>query len=101
MATEARRSEGIVLPEVKEPRLYAVVLHNDDFTTMDFVVDLLIKLFGKSAQEAAQVMMAVHENGEGVAGIYPFDIAVTKKLLAERKAAEESFPLRISVAEAQ
>ena len=102
MSTETgRRSEhgGAVFPEVLEPKLYAVVLHNDNYTTMDFVITVLMKVFRKSGEEAAAIMMEVHNNGEGTAGVYPFDIAVTKKLLAERMAETENFPLKISVQE--
>ena len=87
------------LLEVKEPKLYAVLLHNDDYTTMDFVVDLLMRVFGKNAQDAADVMMNVHNQGRGVAGIYPYDIAMTKRILAESMAAERDFPLRLTVEE--
>jgi len=87
------------LPELKEPNLYAVVLHNDNYTTMDFVVAILMRVFQKPAEEAAAIMTNVHINGEGVAGIYPFDIAVTKRLLAERMAEEKNFPLKVSIRE--
>lgn len=96
---EIRGGTGLA-PEVAEPKLYAVILHNDDYTTMDFVVAVLTRVFQKTPQDAAEIMMRVHNQGDGVAGIYPFDIAVTKKLLAERMAEEKNFPLRISVAEA-
>ncbi|MCL2702428.1 MAG: ATP-dependent Clp protease adaptor ClpS [Defluviitaleaceae bacterium] len=103
MPGETRRIEergNAFMPELREPNLYAVVLHNDDYTTMDFVVAVLMRVFQKQAEEAARIMTDVHINGEGVAGVYPFDIAVTKRLLAERMAEEKNFPLRVSVMEA-
>jgi len=86
-----------VADKVKTPRLYAVMMHNDDFTTMDFVVDVLVKVFHKTNEEAAGVMMQVHEQGKGIAGIYTYDIAVTKKVHADQMAAEKGFPLRLTV----
>ena len=86
-----------IAEKVKTPRLYAVMMHNDDITTMDFVVDVLVKIFHKSKQEAAAVMMQVHEEGKGAAGVYTYDIAVTKKMHADQMAAEKSFPLRLTV----
>ena len=85
--------------EVKMPMMYAVVMFNDDITTMDFVVDLLVRVFHKSAAEAAAVMMAIHENGQGVAGVYIYDIAITKKIYADQLAAEKGFPLKLAVRE--
>ena len=83
--------------ETKLPRMYAVILHNDDITTMDFVIELLVKVFRKSTAEASNIMMQVHQQGKGVAGIYTYDIAVTKKIQADRMAAEKAFPLRLTV----
>lgn len=94
---QERKGETGAAVEHKTPRLYAVILHNDDFTAMDFVVMLLMKVFHKDAKEAAAIMLSVHEKGEGTAGIYPFDIAVTKKLMSEKMAEEKGFPLRLSL----
>jgi len=82
---------------VKTPKMYAVILLNDDVTTMDFVVDLLIKVFHKSTVEASAVMMQVHENGQGIAGVYTYDIAVTKKIQSDRMASEQGFPLKLTI----
>ena len=71
-------SEGAALDAVdalKEPPKYAVVLHNDNYTTMEFVVEVLQKFFGKTRDQAVQVMLKVHQDGKGIAGIYSFDIA--------------------------
>lgn len=84
---------------VNTPRLYAVVLHNDDYTPMDFVVEILAKIFRKGPAEAEEVMLLVHNEGSGVAGVYPFDIAVTKKAQAERSAGEKGYPLKLTLAE--
>jgi ATP-dependent Clp protease adaptor protein ClpS len=85
---------------IRMPSMYAVIMYNDDVTTMEFVVDLLIKVFHKSAIEASNVMMDIHQHGQGIAGIYTYDIAVTKKAQADQLSAEKSFPLRLSVQEA-
>ena len=89
--------EHDTLTTVKLPRLYAVVLFNDDITTMDFVVDMLVKVFHKTAAEASVIMMQVHQQGRGVAGVYTYDIAVTKKMQGEQMAAEKGYPLRLGV----
>ena len=65
-------------PKLKEPSKYAVLLLNDDYTTMEFVVDVLHRFFRKSPQEATQIMMRVHQEGKGLAGVYVFEIAETK-----------------------
>jgi ATP-dependent Clp protease adaptor protein ClpS len=85
--------------EVKMPMMYAVVMFNDDITTMDFVVDVLIKVFHKNPVDASAVMMAIHESGQGVAGVYTYDIAVTKKIYADQLAAEKDFPLQMTIRE--
>ncbi|MDR1531584.1 MAG: ATP-dependent Clp protease adaptor ClpS [Clostridiales bacterium] len=82
---------------VKTPEMYIVVMHNDDYTTIDFVVEVLMKIFHKSSAEASAIMMEVHTRGEGIAGMYTYDLAVTKKAQAERLAGERNFPLRLSV----
>ena len=84
----------------KEPTLYQVVLLNDDYSTMDFVIEVLEGVFQKSPAEAYRIMMQVHVNGRGVAGIYPWEIAETKaeKVLSLAKGA--GFPLRAVVEEA-
>ncbi|RMG04758.1 MAG: ATP-dependent Clp protease adapter ClpS [Nitrospirae bacterium] len=88
-------------PEVerrtKEPSLYKVILLNDDYTTMDFVVHVLKTVFHKSEVEATRIMLHVHRNGEGVAGVYTRDIAETKAERVHQMARKESFPLRCRV----
>ena len=80
-------------PEVKEPSLYKVFLINDDFTPMDFVTDVLIAVFQKSQEQATQIMLAIHNQGKGVAGIYPFSIAETKVNQVTEKARSQDHPL--------
>lgn len=87
-------------PEVKEPKLYKVIIHNDHYTTMDFVVYIISTVFHKSAAEATRIMLEVHNKGNGVAGIYPYDIAVTKINKVHAMAKLEQFPLRCSCEEA-
>ncbi len=86
-----------VRPGIREPERYDVVLHNDDFTTMDFVVMLLKTVFHKSEAEANSIMLKVHNNGEGVAGTYTYDIAATKIKKSIDMARAEGFPLRLSM----
>ena len=83
--------------EHKVPRTYAVVLYNDDITTMDFVVEMLVKVFHKTTADASVIMIQVHQAGKGIAGVYTYDIAITKKMQADRMAAEKGFPLRLTV----
>lgn len=83
--------------QVKEPPLYSVVLLNDDYTPMQFVVDVLESLFQKSPAEAYRVMMQVHLNGRGVAGIYPWEVAETKVDTVTTQAREAGHPLRATI----
>jgi len=95
-------SEGVSLKnqiKILKPKLYAVIIYNDDTTTMDFVVLILNKIFKKSLEEATNLMIEVHEKGKGLAGIYVLDIAVTKKNQADIMAMESKFPLKILVEE--
>jgi ATP-dependent Clp protease adaptor protein ClpS len=81
------------------PRLYRVLLHNDDYTTMEFVVEILETVFAKSPSEAYRIMMHVHQNGLGVCGAYPYEIAETKVALVHERARARGFPLRASMEE--
>lgn len=78
------------------PKRYKVILYNDDFTTMDFVVRMLITIFHKGEAEAETLMLQVHHADEAVVGIYSYDIAVTKVEEATNMAHQEGFPLRIT-----
>ena len=80
--------------EVDEPPLYKVMLLNDDYTTMEFVVEVLMYVFQKSGEQATQIMLNVHRSGVGVCGIYPLEIAETKVDTVLRLAQENGFPLK-------
>jgi ATP-dependent Clp protease adaptor protein ClpS len=84
----------------QEPALYKVVLLNDDYTTMEFVLQVLETLFQKSPAEAYQIMMHVHVNGSGIAGIYPWEVAETKAASVIAMAREAGFPLKAVTEEA-
>ncbi|HPO34731.1 MAG TPA: ATP-dependent Clp protease adaptor ClpS [Syntrophales bacterium] len=101
MVTENKT--GYVIEEkvkVKEPRLYRVILHNDHYTTMDFVVEILMRIFDKSAAEAVKIMLDTHRLGRGICGVYTYDLAVTKVLQVHRIARMRGFPLKCSYEEA-
>ena len=81
-------------PELKEPPKYAVILHNDDYTTMEFVIEVLHRFFKKRQEEAMQIMLKVHHEGKGVAGIYSREIAETKVAQVDEYAKAHGHPLR-------
>jgi ATP-dependent Clp protease adaptor protein ClpS len=86
--------------EVQEPPLYKVLLHNDDYTTMDFVLTILENVFHKSTAEATTIMLNVHEQGIGVAGIYTREISETKVTVVHELARKNEYPLRCSIEKA-
>jgi ATP-dependent Clp protease adaptor protein ClpS len=86
--------------EKKEPQLYKVLLLNDDYTTMEFVVLVLEEVFQKSPAEAYQVMMHVHVHGRGLAGVYPWEVAETKVETVISMARDAGFPLKAVTEEA-
>jgi ATP-dependent Clp protease adaptor protein ClpS len=83
--------------KLAEPEKFRVIMLNDDYTTMDFVVDILMMVFHKNADDAARIMLDIHRTGRGTAGIYPFDIARTKAEQAHSIARQHEFPLRCLV----
>ena len=93
--TSVKEREDIKL---KEPRRYKVIIHNDDFTTMEFVVNVLTTVFYKSLPEAETLMLAVHKVGSAVVGIYSYDIAKSKINKATTMARNEGYPLRLTLA---
>ncbi len=103
MAGEERHTDGELKektrPKTKRPQLYKVILHNDDYTTMQFVVEVLESVFHKSPAEAHRIMMHVHTRGFGVCGAYPYEVAETKVALVHDLAREHSYPLRASLEE--
>ncbi len=84
----------------QEPKLFNVVLLNDDYTTMEFVLQILETLFQKSPAEAFRIMMHVHRNGRGLAGVYPWEVAETKVEQVASIAREAGYPLRATIEEA-
>lgn len=99
MSTEGQTKER-VRTEKKEPTLYKVVLLNDDYTTMEFVIQVLEAIFQKSPAEAYQIMMHVHVNGRGIAGVYPWELAETKAEAVIATAREAGYPLKAVTEEA-
>ena len=83
-------------PKLKEPSKHAVLLHNDDYTTMEFVIEVLRRFFQKTGEEATHIMLRVHQQGKGVAGIYTSDIAETKVVQVHEYAQSQGFPLKCS-----
>ena len=81
---------------IEEPRQYKVIFHNDDFTTMEFVTEVLRHVFNKPADEAVTLMMKVHREGQAIVGVYSYDVAMTKASQATAKARQEGFPLKIT-----
>lgn len=79
------------------PSKYSVILHNDDYTTMDFVIDVLMSFFGHDEKAASQIMYAVHNEGKGVCGVYSAEIAETKVCQVTQYAQEHQFPLKCTM----
>ena len=97
---DPQREDGVstaTRPKTKKPRRYKVLLHNDDYTTMEFVVEILMTWFGKDATEATHVMLMVHRLGVGVGGVYPKDVAETKTAEVTEYARECGHPLLLTV----
>ena len=92
VATESRE-------KLKKPPLFRVLLHNDDFTTMEFVIEVLVQVFGKSEADAFGIMWAVHTQGVGVAGVYTYEIAEMKVEKVTQMARAQEFPLLCTVEE--
>ncbi|MDR3088844.1 MAG: ATP-dependent Clp protease adapter ClpS [Desulfobulbaceae bacterium] len=86
--------------DLAEPPLYKVLLHNDDYTSMEFVVSILEQIFQKNHEEATRIMLEVHERGVGVAGIYTKEICETKIAVVHDLARRDEFPLRCSMEKA-
>lgn len=87
----------VAKPKIAEPPRYAVFLHNDDYTTMEFVVEVLTLDFSRPYQEAMGLMLKVHEEGKAVAGIYSFEIAESKVAKVTEKARANGFPLKLTL----
>lgn len=76
------------------PPMYKVILHNDDYTSMEFVVEILVNVFGKSLEKATQMMLNIHNKGKEICGIYPMQIAETKVETVHNLASSKGFPLK-------
>ena len=104
MADRQERTDSAVKERVdvkkQDPTLFKVVLLNDNYTSMEFVVHVLETVFLKSPAGAHRIMMQVHQNGQGVAGIYPWEVAETKAEKVSALASEAGYPLRATVEEA-
>ena len=94
---EGGDTELLARPKLKRPPLYVVVIHNDDYTTVDFVVSVLIAVFYKSPEEAYAFAQTVHKKGRGRAGVYPYDIAQTTLLHVQTLAEAHEMPLRATL----
>jgi ATP-dependent Clp protease adaptor protein ClpS len=101
VSTERPDSQQGVLEEKKEkvtePPMYKVLLHNDDYTTKAFVVEMLTAIFNKPLEEATRLMWQIHRNGVGVCGIYPYELAETKINIVTKAARENGFPLKATM----
>jgi len=85
--------------ELREPSMYSVILHNDDYTSMDFVVMVLTTIFHKSLDESERLMIAIHEKGKAVCGVYTKEIAQTKASRVKQLAKDNEFPLLATIEE--
>ena len=89
-----------VRPKTKKPSMYRVILMNDDYTPMEFVVTILMSIFNKTQEEATQIMLNVHQNGVGVCGVYTFEIAETKVTQVMDAAKRRQHPLQCTLEKA-
>lgn len=85
--------------DIKEPSKYNVIIHNDDYTSMEFVVQVLVGVFKKQVVEATKIMFDVHKKGRGIAGNYSYDVGVTKIIQAMEMCEESGFPLKLTLEE--
>lgn len=94
-STDSTTKTGISSKSKEDhPPMYKVLLHNDNYTTMEFVVEILLAVFGKSLEKANQIMLNVHNKGKEVCGIYPLEIAETKMETVHNLASNKGFPLK-------
>jgi ATP-dependent Clp protease adaptor protein ClpS len=85
--------------EIAQPQMFRVLLHNDDYTSMDFVVEVLTGIFHKTSEEAVQIMLQIHEKERAVCGVYSFEIAQTKAEQVKQLAKKNEFPLLATIEE--
>lgn len=99
MAVQGRFKTRFMV-KVQEPKRYQAVMHNDDYTPMDFVVEILVNVFDKEKKEAVDLMYQVHRGQRAVVGVYSYDIAHTKANQVMEMARKEGYPFRVTVEEA-
>lgn len=97
MPTNRTQGDLQTRTRLSKPKMYNVIMHNDDVTTMDFVVHVLREVFFKSTEQATQLMLDVHHKDSAIVGTYTYDIAISKATKAAQMAKDEGFPLRLSV----
>jgi len=85
--------------EIDEPPMYKVLLHNDDYTTMEFVVEILMFVFNKPPEEAVKIMLNVHQKGIGICGVYTYEVSETKVNTVHDLARQNGFPLKCTMEE--
>ena len=85
--------------ELQEPQMYKVLLHNDDYTSMEFVVEVLMEIFHKTQSNAEQIMLQIHERGRGICGVYTYEIAQMKVEQVKQRAKRNGFPLLATMEE--
>jgi ATP-dependent Clp protease adaptor protein ClpS len=85
--------------EIDEPPMYKVLLHNDDYTTMEFVVEILMLVFNKPPEEAVEIMLNVHQKGIGICGVYTYEVSETKVNTVHDLARGNGFPLKCTMEE--
>ena len=85
--------------ELEEPKMFKVLLHNDNYTSMEFVVEILMGIFRKTQAQAEQLMLQIHEKDKAICGIYTFEIAQTKVLQVKQLAKKNEFPLLATIEE--
>jgi ATP-dependent Clp protease adaptor protein ClpS len=83
--------------DLKEPDMYSVIFHNDHYTTMDFVVEVLVSVFQKTVTDAEKIMMDVHKKGRGAVGVYPYDIAASRCARVKQMARVREFPFKCTI----
>ena len=83
--------------DLDEPSMYKVLLHNDDYTTMEFVVEILMLVFKKSPEDAVRIMLNVHQKGVGICGVYTFEVSETKVNTVNALAKQHGFPLKCTM----
>ncbi|MGK0465226.1 ATP-dependent Clp protease adaptor ClpS [Clostridium sp.] len=104
MSEQNKIDDGVSVKEkieikIKKPGIYRVIIHNDDYTSMEFVVQVLVGVFKKQVVQATKIMFDVHKKGSGTAGIYSYDMGVTKIAQAIEMCEESGFPLKLTLEE--